>query len=262
MLKRYILAVGLLATAPAMAEEREFCANRPGLNTPACTLAPGDAMVEVGLAEWDHDSDALSVTDAIVLGDVALRLGIDQRTEAFVGFTPYVRERVRDRVSGAVAKAASTGDVTLGLRHGLAGPNGPVAVQAYATLPVGKAPGGAGTWSAGLALPIGHELPQGFQLALTPELDLAANGSGRGRHLAYGSAIGLSHPLGASVSLTVEAAVIRDDDPAGHATNALAAASLAWQVARDFQLDLEVDKRLAGGVPGHAVMFGFAKRLR
>ena len=58
----FVLA-GTLALLPlaAHAAEREFCANRPGLGTPACTLAPGSAMVELGIAAWDHTSDSAAM---------------------------------------------------------------------------------------------------------------------------------------------------------------------------------------------------------
>jgi hypothetical protein len=49
LLKACFVTAMLLTATPALAEEREFCANRPGLGTPACTLTP-DRSLAVGLA--------------------------------------------------------------------------------------------------------------------------------------------------------------------------------------------------------------------
>ncbi|MEO7383724.1 MAG: transporter [Novosphingobium sp.] len=256
-----IAALAVPLAAPAHAEERDFCANRPGLNTPACTLAPGESMAELGLLTWDHQEDVASRDDRLTLGNTTLRIGLNERSELELGFTPYVHDRQRDKLTGAAMSESSTGDGTSAWRRGLAGPNGPIAVQAYVTLPVGRSPGAAGDWGAGLLVPMGFNLGHGFQLEVTPEADAAVNASGSGRHLAFGSAAGLSHPLGKSVALTVEANVFRDLDPSGHDTLAEAAVSLAWQAGKTFQLDLEMDKRLAGGVPDHSLKFGLAKRF-
>lgn len=254
------LVLALAQASPALAEPRDFCANRPGLDTPACTLAPGDAMVEVGLLGWDHQADATGRDDTLTLGDTTLRLGLTPRSEIELSFTSYVHGRTRDSLG--VSSSASTGDATIAFRRGLAGPNGPVAVQAYVSLPVGKSPGGAGDWGAGVLVPMGFNLGHGFQLALTPEADAAVNASGSGRHFAFGTAAGISHGLGKALSLTVEASVFRDLDPSGHDTQAVLAESLAWAAGRRFQLDVEADERLAGGVPDRSLMFGLARRFR
>ena len=248
-------------TAPAHAEERDFCANRPGLNTPACTLAPGELMAEVGVLTWNHQEDGASRDDTLTVGDTTLRIGLTERSELQLGFTPYVHDRQRDKLSGAVSAASSTGDATIAWRRGIAGPNGQVALQAYVTLPVGRSPGGAGDWGAGVLVPMGFDLGRGFQVVFTPEVDAAVDASGSGRHLAFGSAAGLSYRLAKSVGLTIEAKVLHDLDTAGHDTLAEAAASLAWQTGKTFQLDVELDQRLAGGVPDQSLKFGLAKRF-
>ncbi|MBC2667267.1 transporter [Novosphingobium flavum] len=259
---RNAILSGLLAmacTAPAHAEEREFCASRPGLGTPSCTMAPGTAMVEVGGIEWDGAADAGGRTDSLTFGDLGLRVGLDERTEVQVGYTAFTRQRSRDGSDVAVARGS--GDAMIGLRRGLAGPNGPVAVQAFVTLPVGRGVGTAGDWGAGLRVPAALTLPQGFEIDLTPEADAAVNQSGEGRHLAYGGVIGLAHAVAPRLSGELELAAFRDDDPAGHSTDARIAASLAWMVRPGLQLDAEYDRGLSQGAPDNAVALGFAFRL-
>ncbi|MEO6091907.1 MAG: transporter [Novosphingobium sp.] len=251
----------LCATLPARAEEREFCADRPGLTTPPCTLAPGTAMIEVGAAAWEHSRDAASIEDDVTVGDALLRLGIADSAELQIGLTSHVTQRSKDRASGAVTRVRGPGDGMIALRRGLAGPNGPVALMGFITLPTGKPPIGAGRLEAGVLLPATISLPADFEIGLTPEFDLAANSGRGGRHPRWGGAVGLSHPLGEHLTLTGELAAFRDEDPGAHSTDARAAGSLAWQVGERFQLDVELDLGLAKGAPDRAIMLGFARRF-
>lgn len=255
-----IALLPLLVATPALADD-DFCVDRPGLNTPPCTLKAGEGMAEVGLTEWDHGADPASVIDTIAAGDVTLRYGLGGSTELGLGFTSYVRERVRDRASGLVSAASSTGDASLLLRHTFGGPGGKVALMGVVTMPVGKSPGGAGDWGAALLMPMAFDLPAGFELDATPEVDAAVNASVTGRHLAYGSAVGLAHGLAPGLGASLELGVTRDEDPAGAETQARIAASVGWQVDRNTQLDAEADFRLAGGIPDRALMVGFARRF-
>lgn len=251
----------LLAAAPAAAQDRDFCADRPGLGTPACTLAPGQAMIEVGLAGWDHLSDPYSVEDDLTFGDALLRVGLDPRTEVQIGLGGYASNRLRDRASGLIVRTRGAGDVTIALRRGIAGPNGPVALHVFATLPTGAKGIGAGDWSGGVLLPADLSLPNGFELDLTPELDLVPNSSGSGHHAAWGGVVGVSHDLGRKVSVEAELAAWRDEDPAGASTDARAAISLAWQVSPSWQLDFEADHGLTSTAPRHSLAVGFAHRF-
>ena len=251
----------VLAWASARADDRDFCADRPGRGTPPCTLQPGDVMLEVGAVSLDREADALSVTDTLALANSLVRVGVDDRTELQIGFAGYAAAKSRDRVTGDVTRAHGFGDSYLAVKRGLAAPNGPVAVEAFVTLPTGRAPAGAGDWGAGVLLPFQRDLAGGFQLAFTPEVDAAVNASGRGRHLAFGGVAGLSHSLDKALSASGEIAAFQDQDPAGHALDARLAGSLAWQVARKLQLDFETDLGVTHAAPKEAFMFGFAVRL-
>ena len=263
--KGLIAATGLaLAAVPAAAQDsgRDFCADRPGFGTPTCTLAPGEAMIELGLAGWERASDAATREDSIATGDVLLRVGVAEAMEVQIGFGGYGRTRSRDRMTGLVTRDSGVGDILLAARHGLAGPNGPVAVQAYVTLPVGTSPVGAGDWGAGVLLPIEFDLGAGLGLALTPEVSAAVDGDGNGRHIAYGGTIGLSGEIAPGIGVSGEVLLIRDNDPLGHATDARGAVAAAWQVAADWQIDAEVDIGLSAAAPDHALIVGIAHRFR
>jgi hypothetical protein len=250
-----------LAAAPAQAELREFCASRPGLGTPACTVDPGHVMVEVGLTDWTHENDSDMRTDTLLFGNVNVRIGLDDKTEAQLSWTPYGHVRVRDKITGLITRSGGVGDITLGLRRSLSGPNGPIAVQPYVTLPVGGTSIGAGDWGAGVILPIGFDLGHDVQLSLTPQIAAAVNDSRSGRHLSYGSVVGLSAPLTKGLTGTIEFQAVRDEEPTGKTTKALASASFALMLGENTQLDIGGVAGLNSDSPNAEVYFGVTRRF-
>lgn len=260
---RYSLqAVSLVfLTAPAFAQDGDFCVDRPGLGTPACTIGRGQAMVEVGLLGWDHLADGATVENDLTDGDLLLRVGLDDKTEIQLGIGGHTLARSRDRPSGAVTRIRGIGDAVFGVRHSLTGPGGPIALQGYVTLPIGRSGIGAGDWGAGVLLPMGYQFPAGFELDLTPELDAAVNASGTGRHLRWGAVAGLSHAVAPAVTIAGEMGAWRDNDPSGHTTDLRSAVSFAWQAGSDWQLDLEADLGLTAAAPRHSVRLGLARRF-
>ena len=259
---RILLAFPLiLMAAPAAAQDGDFCADRPGLGTPACTMPPGQVMVELGLAGWDHSADQATIEDDLAYGNLLVRIGIDDQTEIEAGFGGYGTARSRDRLSGTLSRSHGLGDVSIAVRRSVSGPGGPVALHVYATFPTGADGIGAGEWGAGALLPINLNLPAGFELDITPEVDAAVNAGGNGRHLAWGGVAGLGHPLAHNLAAEAEIGAWRDNDPAGHATDVRAALSLAWQAGKNWQIDLEGDAELSAAAPRHSLLVGMARRF-
>ncbi len=187
-----------------------------------------------------------------------MRVGITETAEVQFGVTGHVIHRQQNRATGMVDRKAGIGDGTVAVRQSLTGVGGPVAVQGFVTVALAR----GAKWKGGVLLPIGFSLPGSFELGLTPEIDLAANESGSGYHIAWGGVVGLSHALGPQVSLAAEIAAFRDDDPDGRSTDARVAGSLAWQVSDRLQIDIEADAGLAAGAPDHSLAFGLAWQFR
>ncbi len=254
----------MLGAGPALAEERDFCADRPGLGTPACTVDPGRLQAEVGLADWTLDRRPDSRTDTVLAGDLQLRYGLGASTEARIGWTAYGHVRERDRTTGEVDTAARTGDMTLGIKRNLMNPDGSgtsIAILPEVTIPVGRQPVGAGDWGASLRVPADVALTRDIQLAFTPELDAAVDEDGDGRHLAYGTVVGLADKLSDALTATAELSAMRDRDPSGHATMALASVSLAYQPGKDSQLDLGAVTGLDHAAPDLELYVGVSRRF-
>ena len=258
--KLFLAGLVLATPIPALADDSP-CFDQPGRNTPPCVLASGEAALETALAGFERDSDAASTTDTTTLLDSVLRYGVGGDSEVQIGIGGYGFQRVQDRATGTVMRAEGIGDAYLGLRHNFSGANGPVAIQVFATLPTGRTPIGAGDWGAGVLLPMSFDLPGKFALALTPEVDAAVNASGSGRHLAYGSAVGLSHPLGPAVTLGAEWVGFQDEDPSGHNWQSLATVEAAWQIGKRWQVDAECDFGLSNAAPRHVLTIGIARML-
>ncbi|MFM5917660.1 MAG: transporter [Novosphingobium sp.] len=261
-MRRSLWACPLLFIAsPAAAQDAQFCADRPGLGTPACTMPPGQVMIELGLASWDHSADQSFVEDDLGFGQTLIRVGLGDRTEVELGFGGYGTVRSRDRQAGTISQHSGLGDTTVAIRRSLSGPGGPLALHVFATLPTASSSIGAGDWDAGALLPFSLDLPAGFELDLTPEIDAAVNAGGKGRHLAWGGVTGLGHSLGRNLSVEAEIGVWQDNDPSGHVTDARASVSLAWQASKNWQLDLEGDAGLSAAAPRHSLLVGLARRF-
>ncbi|MFA7596452.1 MAG: transporter [Novosphingobium sp.] len=248
-----------------MAEEADdLCPDRPGLGTPTCTVPPGGIVGELGIAAWERDGDAISRTDTIMAGEMLLRLGLAEGLEAQVGWDAYGHVRTRDLESGTTDRIARVGDLTLALRHTLHDPGErgfSMAVMPYATVPTGRMPIGAGDWGAGLLLPLALTLTENVSLSATPQIDAAVDSDGSGRHLAFGSVLGLDFALGNRLGAATEISLYRDRDPEGHDTIILAGFSAAWQPNDAMQFDLGVNIGLNSASPDSQVYFGIARRF-
>ena len=264
---RLAIALALAAlSAPAMAKEplREFCGDRPGIGTPACTVDKGHLQIELGLGDWTLDKQPDSRTDTILAGDVATRYGIGDATELRLGWTSYGHERQRDRTSGMVDRASGVGDVTIGLKQNFANPDGDglsIAALPFATLPTGGHAIGVGDWGAGLLLPVDYELTKGIQLQFTPEIDAAVDEDRHGRHLAYSGVAGIDVELSEKLAVDAEVQLQRDRDPSEHATMALAGLALDYMAAAQTQLDVGSIAGLNHNAPDIELYFGISRKF-
>jgi hypothetical protein len=250
-----VLALGFasLASAPPVrAEEAEFCPERPGQTTPSCAMAAGSTMLESALLSWSRQTDAGTHSDQWVLGDHLLRHGLGRNTELQFGWRMLAR---------STGSSSRTGDVSVGLLHNFSALDGPLALQAFATLPTGGDGVGAGDWGAGLRLPVALPLGEHWSLGLTPEVDAAVNASGRGRHAALGGAIGVGRSIAEGLNAAIDLSLFRNQEPSGNTTSAVTSLTFAWQVGSDTQLDLGLAAGLNADSLDHQAYIGFAHRF-
>lgn len=263
-MRRSVAALLAFTASPAVAQQRELCPERPGLDTPACIVDRGRVMVETAVVDWTLDRQPDSRTDTVLIGDTSVRIGVTDRIEARIGWTPYGHERTRDRASGAIDRVGQSGDVTLGVKASLLHADGSglaIAALPFVKLPVGGSRIGAGTLGAGVLMPVSYDLSDTVQLVATPEIDARPDDDRSGRHLRYSTAGGATFKLTDTVALSAEGQMVRDDDPDDHSTQALAALSFAWQPRDDWQLDIFGVAGLNDAAPDLEVSAGIARRF-
>lgn len=246
------------------AELREFCPDRPGLGTPACTLDAGRVAVELGLGDWTRDRTGDQRVDTVTAGKLLLRAGLSDDLEVQLGWTAFGHVRTRDRATGGVARASGVGDVTVAVRQNVQNPDGSglsIAIMPYVGLPTGNRAIGAGDWGAGVLLPIGLALSDRIALGLTPTIDAVVDSDGDGRHAGYGAVAGVGWSATDRLSLTGEVSVYRDRDPSGHSTEALAGLSAGWRHDDATQFDLGVNLGLNRTSADAQVYVGVARRF-
>lgn len=256
-----IFAAASPAWADAPLAEASFCPERPGQTTPPCVVAPGQAMLEIGIAAWEHDSSHGEGMNQLSLASTTLRYGIAPRLEVQASWAGVITSSRFDHGTGVRSHSTNLGDLALGVLYGLSGPDGPIALQAFANLPAGSGEASAGEWSAGIRVPVAVPLGQDWQLGLTPEYDWAANDSGHGRHASFGGALGVSRPVSKSLSAGLDISLFRNDDPDGSSTVSTTSASMACQAGKDTQLDIGAGLGLTHESPRLQVYIGFARRL-
>ena len=259
-----LAAAALLTVAgPARAGRlRDLCPDRPGLGTPACTMDPGHVMVELGLGDWSLTRQGGEREDDLSTGDLLVRYGLGSSLELQLGWTAY--SHVRTRSGTTVAHRSGAGDLFVALRRNLSNPDGSgfsAALMPYATLPTGRDGIGAGDWGAGLLVPMSYRLDRLVTLDLTAEADAAVDADGHGRHFAYSAIAGVDLNLTDRIGAAAELEVARDEDPAGHATQALAGLSLDWSPNDDVQFDVGTNVGLNREAPDVEVYFGVARRF-
>ena len=262
-IKRLASGMALLCVSVASRVAADtICAARPGKATPACTVPAGRFQLETGFADWSLQNSGGERDTSLVIGETTIRYGLTGRSEIEIDVTPW--QRSTSRGPGVRNRASGIGDVTVGYKQQLTAPDAAVQV---ALLPVVKIPTakhalGNGKWEAGLLVPIGYAIPKSaFSIGLTPELDWAADGDGRGHHLAMAQVASLGWQATGKLSLSAELWGQWDWDPAGTTRQASADGSVAYLLSDDVQIDAGANFGLNRQTPDVEVYGGVSKRF-
>lgn len=244
--------------------DRPFCADRPGLATPACTMAPGRFMVEFGSLDWVTDRADGVKTEGYSLADLRIRYGIAAATELQVDVPAYRGVLTRDLASGLRQHLHGMGNLTVALRHNFANPGGEGlawGLMPWVSLPTGRRTVNDAVYSAGLSLPLTREFAEGLSFAWTPEVDWLPNEVGGGHHAVVATVMGLGGALSESVGMALEISATRDGQSTAGRTRYLGGVSAGWQVSADVQLDAGVNLGLNRAAPDTEIYTGVALRF-
>lgn len=248
------------ATSPSRAQERAFCADRPGLGTPACTLDQGKVLLETGVGDWSVAREGEARTETLIAGDLLMRAGLSPSLEAQIGWTAFGRTRIRDS-QGHVETTQGAGDISLAMRKNLMNPDGAgvsFALMAQARLPVGNKAIGSDGVEVLLLAPASFELSNGLSLALTPQLQIARSDDDEDADVAFGSVFGLSGAPADKVSIGAEVSFMNN---AHGETEWLGGLSAAWMLNQTLQMDAGVEIDLENAGQGRRIYVGLARRF-
>lgn len=170
-----LLAVALIASAPAAAQERELSTDRPDKTESPYTVPAGRIQIELDFATFTHDEEAGVRARTVDIAPFNLKFGVAPDTDVQIVVDSYFRETVEDRVFGARAVRDGFGDVTVRLKHNLWGNEG--GKTAFALMPFVKLPtnsGGVGNArvEGGVIAPLAVDLGAGLGLGLMTEMDI------------------------------------------------------------------------------------------
>jgi hypothetical protein len=243
MVKPILLAAALLLAAPtaALAEETPICTDRPTKANAICTVPAGTWQLESSPVFWSRNESGGTEVDTVTLGSSFLKLGLSDRSDVQIGFTPFVRAETE--TGGIKSSSAGIGDLTIRYKHRLTANDAPVQLGLipFIKLPIADGDIGNGKVEGGLAAPISISTGSPVTLVLGPELDLLADADGDGHHPALVNLINVSTSIAPGLTLIGELWTMTNFDPAGTTTSASADAALAYAASNRLQLDAGIN---------------------
>jgi hypothetical protein len=250
-----------LLALPARAEDRKpICPDRPGRGTSPCTVDEGHAQFELGLFDdsFQHRSGVTTDTDNV--GSLLAKWGASERIDVEAGMAFYQHLRVHD--AAGTTTMSGIGDLFLHAKYNPLSADGPFALvlDPFFKLPTATGGLGNGSVEGGLVLPMAYDLGDNWSLAMTPEVDLLLNASGRGTHANLVDVVGLGHSFG-PVTLGAELWTGQNLDPAGTVRQYSFDLDAAWLANNDTQFDGGLNIGLNRATPDLEIYFGVSRRF-
>lgn len=258
-------ALALLLPAAAAAQQASapepICTDRPAKAASACTVPAGVVQIETDILNLTRQDQGGARTDTILYTSPTLKYGVGASTDIEAAITPYVETRMRD--ANGASRIGGVGDLYLRVKQRLtaADAKAQFALLPYIKLPTAKTGIGNRRVEGGLAATGVFNLPAGFSLALTPEIDDLADADLHGRHAQLVGALNLGKSLSSKVTVNAELWGSRNYDPSATVTQYSADAAAAWQLTPGWQLDGGVNIGLNRETPGVQAYFGVSTRF-
>ena len=254
-----ILAGLLLLAAPA--GDPPICTDRPAKANSTCTVPPGRVQVETGGVGWSRTASGGTAVETLSVGSSLAKFGLSDRSDIEVGITPFVQVTASE--AGGRERLSGFGDVVVRYKQRLSNDGAPVqvALVPFVKLPTARRGIGNRKVEGGLAMPVSFPMSGSVAVTFGPEVDLVANASGDGRHLALVNLVNLSAPVAPQLTLAGELWTNFNFDPGETVTQASADGALAYTVSDDLQLDLGANIGLTRDTPDIEVYAGFSIRL-
>ncbi len=217
--------------------------------------------METGLVDWAQDRSDGERTEALTVGNTAIKLGLTDRFHVEFDLTPYTQ--VHAHAAGVGKRVSGIGDLGLALKYRVTADSAPVqlALYPFVKLPTANHRLGNGKVEGGLALLVDSTLGGTSSWGAAPEVDLVADSIGSGYHLAMVQVASVG--LGVTDRLVLSADLWGqwDFDPAGTVLQDSIDGSAAYLVSNRVQLDAGIDLGLNRNTPDVELYSGIAVRF-
>jgi hypothetical protein len=256
-----LLAIAPTAAVAQVAADGPLCTDRPSRSNNVCTVPAGRIQIESDLGVWTRDDAGGVRTDSFVYLSPTVKLGVDRATDVQVAFTPHAETRTRD--AAGVSRVGGFGDVFLRVKRRITAEGAKLQIGAipFIKAPTAKRGVGNGAWEGGVSVPIQYELPSGFSLGFSPEVDLILDADGRGRHAQIIGTANVARTLGDRANVGVELWTAQDFDPTGTGRQYTADVFATWLATPRLQLDAGANFGLNRQTPNAQVYVGFSTRF-
>lgn len=252
----------LVASSAFAADEQPICPDRPSKSTGPCTVPDGKWQIETGLVDWSRQSYDGLTTDSVAWGNTAIKYGISRKADLELWLTPL--ETLSIHGGGSRESHSSFGDTLLRVKYELTSDSAPVqvALDPFVKLPTANHQLGNGKVEAGLLAPVQMALGKsGLTLSLDPELDLLANQSSDGHHLAMSQVLNLGASLNDKFNVSAELWGQWDWDPIGTGRQYSADVAVAYLPDKNLQLDWGANLGLNRQTPDIELYTGVSLRF-
>jgi hypothetical protein len=248
------------AAAAADPDDAPICTDRPAKGNGVCTVPAGRFQIETGLVDWVVTDEAGVRTEVATLGQTFAKLGLSDRSDLQIGFTPLVRVDVTE--AGERTHLSGLGDVIVRYKYRLSADDAglQIGVIPFLKLPTAKKGIGNRKVEGGVAVPLSFPLGKAT-MTLGPEVDLLADADGSGRHVALVNLANVSAPVASKLTAAIEVWSSFNVDPARTVKQASADAALAYALSRDLQLDVGANIGLTRDTPDFESYAGVSVRF-
>jgi hypothetical protein len=193
-----------VADSLAAAPLRELSTDRPDKTESPYTVDAGHFQIEADLISWTRNRGDGAAFDALDVGTINFKAGLTPFMDLQVVVPTYHYERTR--AGGSRVTDEGFGDLTLRTKFNLWGNDEgrtALAVMPFVTLPTAGGDFGVDRAEAGIIVPLGVALAEGWGLGLMTEVDFVNDDAG-GHTVHWINTITVGHDLTEVLGMYVE----------------------------------------------------------
>ncbi len=283
-MKKLIITAALLFACPALADDapdksgytlfnpapedqmRSFSTDRPTKSSTPYTVDAGHYQYESDFVNWAYDryNSSGATTSNFMVADTVLKAGLTNKTDLELALAPlnFNQSHVRDTDTNNTA--SGFGDIYTRLKYNIFGNDGgdyALAITPYVKAPAAAHNIGNNHWEGGAYAPFIANLPQGWVMNITSEIDILENASLNGDHANFSNLINFSHTV-FDDSLTGYAEFWSDvNNDQGAATQYTADFAVSWAAKNNLQFDAGVNVGLNRAANDLQPYFGISQKF-